>query len=741
MRIVQQHCVRVISLLVVISWSAFAQQPAGQQIRWLSVGSLWSWISSVGAECEIGRTGSANQQMDGLVWPAYYDAGPVTSANYSFLNDNLVSKGFWIGTSNYFDRNLNQVLPAKAVCVGPRAGDADPFGEIMPVKFELRGRSLAPDVLVTGGSTSSSIGIGSTYDNPDVLDPTLPSDRMVVSVCNSSIGVTITRNVMAFSHQNHDNYFISDYTFKNTGIYDRAGHVQVDTLTGVYFCWTFRYAFGEEGYRSTPQKPNQYTGWGRNGVYTVDTAGTGGDSLRCFYSWYGKTQAAPIPDDIGLPAYWSDGHLTAAQHVGVVTLHADKSAYDKTDDVSQPRSTPFMGSDGTTSTTSYEEAPTNRDQYNAVLMQRKYNKMTEGHLPTMMSYLGGTPDNGQNNADKFGLNAGGYLQAIAYGPYTLLPGDSVRIVMAEGVNGLSVEKCYEVGQNWAKAKGITAGTPDPVTYKMPNGAAVTNPEDYKDAWVRTGVDSLKQTFRRALKNFQSNYSLPQPPSPPPTFNIVSAGNYIGLVWDASADESNPAFDGYEIYRGIGRSDTLYTKIFSCKKSQGQQIVHAFKDSSASRGSSYYYYVVSADNGTKNDVYPGVPLVSNKAYTKGAGSLSAGAGGGVLLRSAVPEDSMRSTIRVVPNPFDYNNSRLSSSRYTFKGTPDRLNFFGLPPQCTIKIYTERGDLVKTINHTNNSGDEPWDCVTEYNQIVVSGLYIAVFTTPDGKSVIRKFIVIR
>jgi hypothetical protein len=67
---------------------------------------------------------------------------------------------------------------------------------------------------------------------------------------------------------------------------------------------------------------------------------------------------------------------------------------------------------------------------------------------------------------------------------------------------------------------------------------------------------------------------------------------------------------------------------------------------------------------------------------------------------------------------------------------------------IKIYTETGDLIKTINHVNGSGDERWDSKTSSGQIVVSGLYIAYFeVTEDGSgfkkgdNIFRKFIIIR
>jgi hypothetical protein len=97
----------------------------------------------------------------------------------------------------------------------------------------------------------------------------------------------------------------------------------------------------------------------------------------------------------------------------------------------------------------------------------------------------------------------------------------------------------------------------------------------------------------------------------------------------------------------------------------------------------------------------------------------------------------SEIRVVPNPF---HIRARERQFGIDA-PDRIAFFGLPPQCTIKIYTERGDLIETLYHTDGSGDELWDSLTSSRQVVVSGLYVAVFETPSGESISRKFIVIR
>jgi len=102
----------------------------------------------------------------------------------------------------------------------------------------------------------------------------------------------------------------------------------------------------------------------------------------------------------------------------------------------------------------------------------------------------------------------------------------------------------------------------------------------------------------------------------------------------------------------------------------------------------------------------------------------------------------STVRVVPNPYN-----LSAVDLNYAGAPNKITFFNLPPVCTISIYTETGDLVKTIEHTNGSGDDSWGFLSEEHQasessqIITSGIYIAFFKTPDGNTNFQKFIIVR
>ena len=74
--------------------------------------------------------------------------------------------------------------------------------------------------------------------------------------------------------------------------------------------------------------------------------------------------------------------------------------------------------------------------------------MTVGHPEQSQAEIVGSGNANQFNDPRTGSNPGGTSQGIGFGPYTLAPGDSIRIVLAEGAAGLSREMCYQVGQNW-----------------------------------------------------------------------------------------------------------------------------------------------------------------------------------------------------------------------------------------------------------------------------------------------------
>ncbi|MDP2362545.1 MAG: hypothetical protein Q8M94_02115, partial [Ignavibacteria bacterium] len=97
------------------------------------------------------------------------------------------------------------------------------------------------------------------------------------------------------------------------------------------------------------------------------------------------------------------------------------------------------------------------------------------------------------------------------------------------------------------------------------------------------------------------------------------------------------------------------------------------------------------------------------------------------------------IRIVPNPYN-----VSADKNLLFGdlAQNTLFFFNIPARCNIKIYSELGELIRSIEHTDGSGDENWDSLTSSGQVVVSGIYIAVIENLDtGEKKILKFVIIR
>jgi hypothetical protein len=809
---------RILPFVVSLWCLCGVQLSHAQDIRWLRVTDLQSPINSIGANYENEFYSQLNTNY--FSWPAQYGIG---------LNDQntIRMEGMWIGCKNFDDPVAKKILNVKVISSGPR-NDPDRINEIFPIGLKLVGKRAHPAVVVDFLKASRL----DADDILDEVDPNLTADRMVVVTFNTSIGISVTRKVMVFATSNDGNYFINDYVFKNTGIYDAAGHVKQQTLDSVYFWFMTRYAFAGES-NGAPAEPA--TNWGRFestwGVSTLnhDFGNYGSWSefnnaasplygMRGYYSWYGPNKDRPVvfEEDWGCPAQTWDGRLGSWKYGGSVTLHADTSPQIPADDPSQPSTTWFISSD-----IGIMQAV---NQFDLVNMADRWIAMTEGHPPNPHDVVIG--DNyAQNYSDPRRQAGGGTSQDQGYGPYTMAFGDSVHIVFAQSISGISREKNLEVGAAWLQYYNH-AGTPALV---MPDGSLAPQTLDganaYKRAWVETGKDSIIKTFRCAMINYASGYNPPQPPPPPETFTVTSGGNRILLEWAANAD-AVPHFDGYVIYRSeatVMNPLSVYNKIFECSKSN---VVHSFDDVTAKRGFDYYYYIQSKDDGTQNQIDPGRPLYSSLFWTMtnyqanlqrpavppgpvafdtthwklmnstgawaysttylpydavtyngstfvwlhdAADSTDSPATSGsqwklVTFRGAwvsgsaykagdavtsggfdyvtpysISAGSGLDLVRVVPNPYDVRSRSLQ-----FGVNPrqqDRIAFYGLPAICKLKIFTERGDLIYSKDHTGGTGDELWDSTTSSGQVVASGIYILYLETPDGRNVIRKFVIIR
>jgi hypothetical protein len=697
-----------IVLFAVFIFGMSAQEGLAQQAKWMGIGSLQNFYMPVGTEREHALVA---QQQYGLRWPALYDH-----------QDSQAAKGFWIGTTNFTDVS-NTSYPYKVIHAGPRAGG---LGSFFSMEHKLIGRFPKVDVLVNDEETFN------VADAVDEVDPTIPSDRMIYSRINTAVGITIERKIMAFSNEFHDNYHIREYVFTNTGKADVSDQVIYPnkTLTDVMFFWQERYSVLHQ----TRYVIGNATGWGINAM--VDRFGDGrgpdygaDEGLRGHFVWHGKMPAFTQYDNIGAPIWTAStssglvlpqdtiGRLGAHQFVGNAVLHADSSPSNSADDRNQPFTMTEVGSD--------DGLNSSNDPFNNAKMEREYNEFMMRGRTDRHAYLvepSGEAGFLNPSGDPSRGTSGGFSSAKGFGPYTLAPGESIRIVFVEGVAGLSREAAVRIGEAYKRSGGNNTQT---IAY---NDGNRVNASLTKNQWVFTSRDSLMQTFNRAKANFDSDFGIPKPPVPPTSFRVNSGGDGVYMEWDYPSGAAG-SISGFEIYRAQFRRDSVYTKIATLPASARE-----FADTDANpaggpvRGLDHYYYIQAVGNASDNTgagLTPTGPLRSNRYLTQTYDPAR-------LLR---PPGTSMDQITIVPNPF----VRSASTDVSYAGF--EIQFFEVPGRARIDIYTELGELVQTINHTNGSGDASWNLNTKWRQRVVSGVYIAIIENLDtGEKTTRKFVVI-
>ena len=353
-----------------------------------------------------------------------------------------------------------------------------------------------------------------------------------------------------------------------------------------------------------------------------------------------------------------------------------------------------------------------------------------------------------------GRTSGFHSRYASFGPYAeFKPGEKIRLVYVSGFAGLSLKKAKEIGEKWlAGTLEDPPGIPDPRTGYLPsNFAFPTNDENdlRKNRWLSTGVDSIHKTVSKAKWNYEHDWQVPMAPEPPHMY-VQGTGAGTEIRWAAPEAEMMDGFYGYRIMRRLGRADTsFYQEIerWTVDELTSESIEigtstfdgYVYLDEEALWGASYYYYVQSGVRVDANDpnAHPsmrGKILWSGRVWSTSRLDVAA---------ERATSDNL-DDIRIVPNPYVISERKLVNDYGQPNADPRMIMFFNLPAACTIKIFTESGDLVKTIDHSplSKSGLYEWDMLTDNQQAISSGLYIAVFDDQvNGGVAYQKFIVIR
>ncbi len=718
-------------LLLAVFTDARAQSPNWAfPTKSVFVGELQDWYTSGGSTPHVG--GCDGTQIPG--WERYTCRGG--------------DAGLWTMAKNFTDYQETE-WRHKVAHIGYRIPG---LGEFFPQNMELTSRIDPPQVFV---DQIQSFSYPTFYEN---VDQNLNSDVLLVNDVNSLIGVTLHKEVRQFSNEYHDNYHIIEYTFTNTGNVDGTLDPPEQTLEDFYFV------------RIRQNAPAQVaqgiigngSGWGATtineeiGLGMKDYSLQGQvyqDELRAFYSWTGNVPTHPW-NSLGVPLLRDDnfrviegdsvGRLSDHYFTGTVTLHADAEAHQPgetvSDDPNQPSHYNFISNGSPLTVTD----PDNEDY-----MANEYSEVESGRVQqTHADVVAGPPASSPETPEEWkqrmaaqvnapNIDIAGRIHLVAWGPYDLEPGESVTVVVARGVAGLSEDAAVSIGRQFKEHH--LNDTPDaPIEFDA-NGNGSIEPEERqsKNMWVMSSRDSLFKTFERARLAYENGYQVPRPPLPPRRFTVTSGTDEISLEWETYSN-ANP--EGWEIYRaadnpeGLPRAGTVPGQETGYELIAGIDELGAnatsYVDTEAQRGVEYFYYLqaVGPENTDGTAMVPeGVRLRSNRAYTQTYDP--------AFLRR--PPGEELADFQIVPNPHSINmDSQIRWSRR------DQVRFLDVPGNCTIRIYTELGELVNTIEHTDGSGDEEWNLSTTSNQVIVTGTYLVVVEDhATGQELMKKLVIIR
>jgi hypothetical protein len=308
------------------------------------------------------------------------------------------------------------------------------------------------------------------------------------------------------------------------------------------------------------------------------------------------------------------------------------------------------------------------------------------------------------------------------GPWTIAPGDSIRLGVAEIVDGAA-------DSLWFNDKNRS----DMIT------------------------DVTRQFFRSVLfaqQTWQYNLDHPDPPVAPAfTVDYVrSLGRFSATVISWGDDnESIPDPDdgtldlaGYRLYRSYHLPTGPWIPIGDIKKGDpvrynGSTRRYSFIDSVGDIGTNYYYALTAYDTGKASwPVSPATIFQPGGTGAKRVPTLESSIFANRMsrpFRMTIAPAQKLDEVLVVPNPF------IIATGSSQVGSGDDILFTNLPNPCTLRIYTVRGDLVKTIDvPAGTGGIVSWNQQTDFGQFAESGIYVFHVDSPLGKK-IGKFAIIR
>jgi hypothetical protein len=723
------HFSLIALLILVLNTGIYSQDP-NLEVAQTKIGHIWGGVAANGDKLTLDfRAG---------FFPNDYDLLQHRGQG----NENYLGSGFRLACTNWTAPD-DSLYPAAVF--GP-INDYILFGNvIVPITNYIRYKYADFSI----NRIPIDINDFGTYDQSKFTEGTY--DQIIESTYKNVVGVEVHRKMLFWSQNFNDNYLIIEVELTNTGVdhIQPGGDTTVveDTLHNFYFSMSMG---NTNNYFSTgispslPNRPNYGYLWQH--YYGARS----GDSMRVFY-FYSADDPQKTGDDMGAPMVTQNGRLMFTNFNFYSILHASQLPYlDPTQDVDdflQPKVT-YIGTETRIPNPNPGEDQYGSKNYWAISGGFSNRQLMPNSYPDTYHMI----NNDELGTSNFSEFTGGTIASVnsknfcSFGPYEFPPQHKLRFVYAVGIAGIGFKKAKEIGEKWLKGTlEDPPDMPDPVTGWFPSNFVfpvdATEMDKRKDRWISMGLDSVMTAAWRAKWNFEQNYRIPQAPPPPEAFFIRGSGLEDGvfLTWKNPEAENMPNFEGYRILKRLTNQDSVfYQEIYSSGPGD-ITFEHVYLDTAVLSGAPYYYYIQTKARIDVNDpdadpTTRGKIMYSSRLLIPNLNSV----------RPPKHSSEDMSQIRIVPNPYNINDP-LVRELYGQEGINGRvINFYNLPPVVTIRIYTENGDLIKTLEHdepVDENGVRYWDMITDNQQVISSGLYIALFQKPSGETSFQKFIVVR
>lgn len=733
----QNHVMLIVMILSLLfsSESIIAQQNSTTHTR----GKLWETLYNYGF---IGDPGAWDYlQVTGIgFYPGF--------SGYTYPTDEFMANGFITDANFHNFRSGPWIITKGANTLVPPAFSPEPRD------FIIYQSSMAPVAGQYGALVGSIPPFQKTenFIEDENFNPLLPEEMNYIEFATST-GVTVKQRSMSWSYPGYSDFIIYDYVLVNTGdiaipSVNRVVNYQ-QTLNEMWFVFHSGLQVSTKGVINFHYNPDFLSstapggsfGWhpgsGYTDFYHVENDEADGKGLL-FYSRDFNGGREPVPwDQYGLKSNWQ-------------TLLRNQPDY--LPELQDPAAFGF--------TFLYRTPPVggNPDPFEAD--PNFFNIYSdEGDR-----FLGKTVDfegfglNTFSPAEMFQFathnkrppNAGNLYcwYTSSFGPYRLVPGDSIRIVVAEVAGVMDLKEVYRGDPNFHYPDSTIAAI-------RRNADAVRN--------------AVKWGFGATVNGIHLAADVPEPP-PSPTCIAANASvgsdtAIIAVRWDKLAetkvivDGSGSAFydgindlDGYRVFRGRDKrgiwdliAEIPRTEFSNYWNEELEQYEYFDKD--LQFGFEYYYYVQAYNSTPK-------PWTSaNGTYVQNLPELISSDVNKTALTGAKPGPVSVSggwDVFAAPNPYVEGDPQRSFPGSSASDINRKIEFRNLPERATIKIYNLAGDIIITLSHEpdsfgNLSGSTEWDQRSDAGLLVAPGLYIYVVQSESegtvGSRATGKLMIIR